>query len=274
MLTFSLWGDKCEHHWHNSCVTMSRWLQYTDNHHCVVVTVCPITVCCSLFFIWHRDIRARKMWVHDMILRETKRVPEWTQMKVLCRCFKFLFFFSSSFNVVSTTEQTLPILIVFGWWQKSQTLRTYNRNHLRSVRAKIFCHLDEPFHLYCQPFQITLIEYCCPFIQKCTSDPTSGFHWAAQPGAAPNLHAGMCPRALTVKSIWDTKPLMMRGCWGKAGTLTSLLNADGFWTTLTPLDSGVHLGQITHMVLFIWPVRDSGIIGPPCFFFSFFFPWS
>ena len=92
MLTFSLWGDKCEHHWHNSCVTMSRWLQYTDNHHCVVVTVCPITVCCSLFFIWHRDIRARKMWVHDMILRETKRVPEWTQMKVLCRCFKFLFF--------------------------------------------------------------------------------------------------------------------------------------------------------------------------------------
>lgn len=30
-------------------------------------------------------------------------------------------------------------------------------------------------------------------------------------GAASSLHAGVCPWAVTVKSIWDTKPIMMRG---------------------------------------------------------------
>lgn len=120
---------------------------------------------------------------------------------------------------------------------------------------------------------VTVPHSKVPFIQKCPANSTSVFNWALQPRAASCLHAGVCPRAVTVKYIWDTKPLMMRGCWGKAGTLTFLLNSDGFWTTLTPLDSLVHLGQITHMVLFIWPVRDSGIIGPPCFF-SFFCSFS
>lgn len=109
-------------------------------------------------------------------------------------------------------------------------------------------------------------ERCCPSF-KSTPDSTSGFHWTVQPGAAPSLHPGACP---TVKSIRDTKPLMRTGCGGKAGTMTSLLTSDGFCTILTPLDSCVCLGQITHMVLFIWPVRDSGIIGPPCFFLLFF----
>lgn len=69
--------------------------------------------------------------------------------------------------------------------------------------------LDKPFNLYCPFLQITMMQYCRSSFK---SDPTSGFHWAVQPRAALSPHAGICPRAVTVKFIWDTKPLMMRGC--------------------------------------------------------------